>query len=235
MDTKTQALDVAEIPQEISGNNVRASWQFSLDNVRSAIAPYSPRAKEVLIRAFLWCIDEAHPVTKPDFAARVDSSDNTIYKIYTGKYTHPTTKETLQPSLNLIAAIEKFLDLEKKRFTMGKTDLVLTPTLKQIVTACDLARESQTIVFILGPSHIGKTWGTERYYVPANNHGHTIYTRMEAASGLGGMVRAMARSVGISDKGNTADLVSRIKKAVTKDMLWILDEVHLLAHTYRRG
>jgi len=236
MDTATKPPpEVTEIPQEILGNNVRASWQFSLDNVRSAIAPYSPRAKELLIRAFLWCIDDAHPVTKPDFAERVGSSDNTIYKIYTGKYTHPETKATLQPSDKLIDAIEKFLALEKKRFAGGKTDLVRTPTLVSIETACNLARESQTICFLVGPSHIGKTWALERAYTPENNHGNTIYTRMEAASGLGGMVRAMARSVGISDKANTADLISRIKNAVTKDMLWILDEVHLLAHTYRRG
>jgi len=58
---------------------------------------------------------------------------------------------------------------------------------------------------------------------------------MKAASGLGGMVRAMAHSAGISDKSNTADLIQRIKNASSPNTLWILDEVHLLANTYRKG
>ena len=221
--------------EPVAGNPVRASWNFSLDNIRSAIARYSPEAKEALVSAFLWCIDPAHPLAKPDFASRVGTSDNTVYKIYTGKYRHPETGDQLQPSADLIKAIHDFLALEKKRFEAGETHLVVTPTLKKIVTTCDLARESQTICFLIGPSHIGKTWALERHYTPQNNHGRTIYTRMKAASGLGGMVRALADSVGISDKGNTSAMIERIKNAVTKDMLWILDEVHLLAHTYRKG
>lgn len=226
---------LASIPQENLGNTVRASWPFSLDNIRPAIARYNAEAKDALVSAFLWCIDATHPVAKPDFAERVGSSDNTIYKLFTGKYVHPQTKETLQPSEKLIKAIQDFLALEKKRFNAGETQIVLTPTLNSIVTLCDLARESQTITFLVGPSHIGKTSALELHYTPNNNHGHTLYTRMEAASGLGGMVRAMAKSCGVSPKGNTADIIAAIKNAVTKDMIWILDELHLLAHTYRKG
>jgi DNA transposition AAA+ family ATPase len=56
---------------------------------------------------------------------------------------------------------------------------------------------------------------------------------LEAASGLGGMVRKIAESCGISDKSNTAMLIERIKRALTPNTLLILDEVHLLKHTYR--
>ena len=129
----------------------------------------------------------------------------------------------------------EFLSLEAKRFTLGKTEFVLIPTARKIITALDLARESQSIVFIYGPSHIGKTWAAELHYTPANNHGKTIYCRMKAASGLGGMVRAMANAAGISDKSNTADLIQRLKNATSPNTLWILDEVHLLANTYRKG
>jgi DNA transposition AAA+ family ATPase len=57
----------------------------------------------------------------------------------------------------------------------------------------------------------------------------------EAAAGLGGMVRRMAQAVGVSPDSNTASLVDRIKRALTPDMLLILDELHLLAYTYRRS
>lgn len=213
---------------------MRASWQFSLDSVRQNISYMPADAQEALVGALLWCNDALHPVTKPEFASRVKCSDNLLYKLYTGTYRSEDGKR-LNPSDDLVRNIQNFLELEKQRYLAGETQFVLTPTAKRIVTACDLARESQTIVFIVGPSHIGKTWATERHYTPDNNHGRTVYVRMKAASGLGGMVRAIAEELKISPNGNTADLIHRIKNALTKDMLVILDEVHLLAHTYRAG
>jgi hypothetical protein len=41
---------------------VRASWNFSLDKLRTNIAHCSPEGKEALVSAFLWCIDSRHPV-----------------------------------------------------------------------------------------------------------------------------------------------------------------------------
>jgi DNA transposition AAA+ family ATPase len=113
-------------------------------------------------------------------------------------------------------------------------DFILTPTAKKIHTACDLARESRTVVFVWGPSHIGKTWAVERYYTPRNNHGRTIYARMPAACGLTGMVRVIATALALSP-GSRADTIARIKAALTPDTLLILDECHLLAHTCRPG
>lgn len=221
-------------PQRNLGNTVRSTWQFSLDSVRQNIAYASPRAQAALVAALLWCNDPLHPLTKPEFARRVKCSDNLLYKLYTGTYKNEQG-ERLHPSEELISNIENFIAIEKERWLAGETQFVLTPTAHRIVTACNLARESQTIVFIVGPSHIGKTWATERHYTPANNHGRTVYVRLRAASGLGGMVRAIAESLKLSPNGNTADLIHRIKGALTKDMLLIIDEVHLLAHTYRKG
>jgi DNA transposition AAA+ family ATPase len=225
------AVDNSEIITSV-GAAYRASWPFSLDTIQQNISRYAPQAKQALIGAFLWCTDPLHPLPKPDFAGRVATSDNTLWKIFSGKYTHPETHQQLQPSEKLIHAIEQFLALEKKRWLMGETQLVITPTLKSITTLCDLARESQTVSFVVGPSHIGKTWALERHYTPNNNHGRTIFTRMEAASGLGGMVRAMAKSLSIADGGKITETRRRIKNALTPDMLWIFDEVHLLAKTY---
>jgi DNA transposition AAA+ family ATPase len=174
-----------------------------------------------------------------EFAQKVNSNKNTLYKIYTGKYRYPDTHakagQIIHPTEKLIKSVEDFLSLAKKRFLAGNTALVITPTLQSIVKLCDLARESQTICVLVGPSHIGKTWSLERCYTPNNNHGRTIYVRMDAASGLGGMVRVLAVALGISPKGNTADLIHRIENAITSDMLIILDEMSLLAHTYRLG
>lgn len=220
-------------PQPNAGDQVRASWPFSLHDVRTNIAQYSQAAQDALVSAFLWCIDSRHPMPKPEFARRIGYSDNLVYKLYTGKYMHPGTGEKMDVPSKLVKAISEFLELEKERFQGGQTQFVLTPTARKFITGCDLARESQSPVFITGPSHIGKTWAAE-YYTASNNHGRTAYARMQAASGLGGMVRRIATCVGVSDNANTAALVDRIKRALSPNMVLILDEVHLLTYTYRR-
>lgn len=233
------APEAPPIPQRPVGNTVRTSWQFSTDDIRRNTAEYGAEVQKLLIDAFLWCIDDSHPIAKPDFAARVESSDNTIYKIYTGKYVYPEGSakagQKIHPSEDLVANIQRFMEEERAKFDIQNKQFVLTPTAQMVVRAFKLAAESHTVVFVVGPSHIGKSWTLEYHVTPQNNHGRTIYVRMEAASGLGGMVKLIAIALGISPHSNTADLISRIKNALTKDMVLILDEVHLLANTYQKS
>lgn len=216
------------------GDNIRASWTYSADNIRANTAHMKPGETELLIALFRWCIDPRHPMRQEDAAARLGCSSQLIYQLMTGRYRNPD-KTLKGPSTEFMRNVREFLALEAKRFALGKTEFVMIPTAKKICTALDLARESQSIVFIYGPSHIGKTWAAELHYTPANNHGKTIYCRMKAACGLSGMIRAMANAIGISDKDNTINLIQRLKNASSPNTLWILDEVHLLANTYRKG
>ena len=213
-----------------TGNNVRASWNFSLHDVRVNMAHCSPDRRKLLIDSFLWAIDPRHPVTLAEFADAVGYDKTTVARIFQGKYTGPDGKRLAVPE-KMAKAAREFLARQKKRFA-GREEFVLTPTAQRIWTLLHLARESHTVAFVLGPSHIGKTWALENYAVQ-NNHGSTPYIRMKAASGLGGMVRAIATSVGVSDKGNTAQLIAYIKRAISPEMLLIFDELHLLMYTYR--
>lgn len=231
--SKALAPIPAEPPQPNVGSTVRASWNFSSDDIRANTAQYPESARSALLSLFMWCNDPRHPMAKPDAARRIGASDNLLYKLYTGKYRNEQG-EQLTPAPELVKSIQQFLALEKERFESGETEFVMTPTAKLLSDSCELARKSNTIVFTWGPSHIGKTWALERH-AASHNHGRTIYSRLEAASGLGGMVRQIATDCGISAKSNTADLVHRIKNALTKDTLLILDECHLLAYTYRKG
>lgn len=221
------------VPEAFSGDNVRASWPFSLHTIRTNMAHCSPDRREMMISAFLWCTDPKHPIRREEFADRVGYGANTIYKIYTGKYIHPASSRQMDVPVDMAENVRKFLDIERERFLGGANEFVVTPTARKVWMACDLARESRTPVFISSYSHIGKTWALEKY-TQENNHGRTVYCRMKAASGLGGMVRRLATSVGVSPKSNTEELTDRIKHALTKDMLLICDEVHLLSYTYRK-
>jgi DNA transposition AAA+ family ATPase len=216
------------------GDTVRASWKFSLDAIRTNIAYMSPEAKELLVWAFTWCIDPAHPLHFQEFADRVGYSANKFYKVYHGKDRHPTSGQLMDLSGAMIDALKKFRRLELQRAKLGRKKFVMTPTAKRVYMACDLARESQTPVILYGASHIGKTEAARQYCID-NNHGRSVLVELEAVSGLMGVLKAIAEKLGISPNANTPDLIARIKKALTPDMVLILDEVHLLANTYRKG
>ena len=237
--SKTPLLvtEANEIPEEqqsrYTGDNTRASWPFSLHTIRSNMSHCDPARREVMISAFLWCVDEAHPVAIDTFADAIGYAKNTVYKVYSGKY-RDVDGALLDIPDKMAAAARTFLDLARERYIGRGIGFVSTPTAAKIWTACDLARESQTPVFLFGRSHVGKTAALERY-AHDHNHGHTVYVRMKAACGLGGMVRRIASRCGISANSNTSDLIDRIKNALTPDMLLILDELHLLQYTYRKA
>lgn len=216
------------------GDTIRASWKFSLDAVRSNIAHCSAEAKDLLVWAFTWCIDPAHPLHFKEFSERVGYSDNKFYKIYHGKDRHPTTGELMDLSAGMVDALKKFRRIELQRAKLGRARFVMTPTAKKIFQACDLARESQTPVMLYGASQLGKTEALKQYCIE-NNHGRSVMVELEAVSGLAGVLKAMATVMGISPNATTPDLIARIKKGLTPDMLVVFDELHLLANCYRKG
>lgn len=215
----------------VPSDTIRASWNFSLDRMRADMSHYPTDHQDALIALFRWCIDDRHPMRRRDAAQRIGCSENLLYQLYTGCYRNPD-KSPRAPSEELIQSVVDFLKLEQKRYEAGSTEFVMTETAGMVFEACDLGRESQSPVILWGPSHIGKTWAL-RYYQSHNNHGKTVMCELEAASGLGGMVRKLADACGISDKSNTAALIERVKRALTPNTLLIVDEMHLLKHTYR--
>lgn len=221
-----------------AGDTVRASWNFSLDNVRANIKHLAAEARELLVWALTWCTDSMHEVRFEDFCQRVGYDRNTMWKIYSGLYRHPDwTKDNpkmMDASPKLISALKAFRKIEVQRALMGRPAFFVTPTAKRFFSACDLARESQTPVFVFGGSQIGKTEAARQYCIE-NNHGRTVLVELEAVNGLKGLLMAVAEKLGISPHANTPDLIHRIKKAVTSDMVIILDEVHLLANVYRKS
>jgi len=126
---------------------------------------------------------------------------------------------------------KEWLSRQKKQFK-GRAEFVMTPTARSIWDLCELARESKTIGWVIGNSHIGKTWALENYSVH-NNHGGSPFVRMETASGLGGMSAAIGRVLRTAEKGNTNDMKLAIINALSPDRLLILDEMHLLRLTYQ--
>lgn len=237
---ETASDDQASTEPGLVGNAPRQSWPVTLETLRANISHASEEAQELMIWCFLRCIDEERPLTLQEFAAQVSYDYSTLHKIVRGRYTRPVkpgeppSTERMPFPEKLVKNMREFRDLDAERKMAARSDFIVTPTAKRIFSACELARESQSPVFLIGPSHIGKTWALQ-YHKEKKNHGRTVYVRLNAASGLGGMVKAIAKAIGgISIKANTATLIQSIKRSLKPNMLLILDEVHELMYTYRK-
>jgi DNA transposition AAA+ family ATPase len=219
--------------ERVASDTVRASWNFSLDKIREDIAHFKPDEQEGVIALFRWCTDPQHPMRRDEAARRLRCSTELLYQLLTGKYRNPD-KSLKGPSPEFMKTLREFLALEAKRFSAGETQFVMTPTARKIYTAVELARESQTPVILSGPSQIGKTWAL-RHVTANENHGRTFMAELEAASGLGGMIRTIAEAcrVGSAERSNTAALIDRVKHALSPNTVLVVDEMHLLRHTYR--
>jgi DNA transposition AAA+ family ATPase len=227
-----QLIKQADTEITVPSDTVRASWAFSLDAIRQDTAHFAPDEQEALIALFRWCIDPLHPMRRDEAARRLGYSPDMIYQLLTGKYRNPD-KTLKRPSAEFMKKLRDFLALEAHKFEAASSEFITTPTAKKIFTACDLARESHSPVILYSTSHLGKTWAL-KHYAAHNNHGKTFLAELDAASGLGGMVRTLATACGVSDaKQNTGSLIERIKRALTPNTVLIIDEVHLLKHTYR--
>jgi hypothetical protein len=225
-------IEVPEVAETIqTSDNIRASWNFSLDKIRQSTLHYSAEAQDAIVGLFRWCTDDRHPMWRTDAAASLKCSPNLLYQLLTGVYRNPD-KSPRQPHPDFIRRVRLFLTDEMRKYESVESDFVETPTARKIFNACELARESKKPVILWGPSQIGKTFGLRRFQ-HKNNHGKTFMNEIEAACGLGGLVRGWAKSCAVSDNSCTTKLIERIKAAMTSDTLMIFDEVHLLKHTYR--
>jgi DNA transposition AAA+ family ATPase len=218
---------VEEVPEVYNpGDTVRASWNMRTDRCREAMQSkgYALEVQETMLALLLWCIDERHPVRRAHVADELGCSQNLIYQILTGIYEKPTKA--------LMEKIRVWLAGEQRKFGLSKDDFIISATAEKCFLACNLARTRRKPVILAGPSQIGKTEAL-RYDRAQNNHGKTFMAELDAASGHGGMVRTIAKACGLSPKRNTADLIESLRRILTPDTVLIIDEMHLLKHTYR--
>lgn len=220
----------------LSHNNaVAQSWRITLDQLQANLSHNSQEAIELFSWCYLWCIDEKNAVTLGEFANQVNSDKTVISRIVQGTYLTPDKARRMTISDRIMRAMQAFKSLAEERGKDVTTGFVMTPTAKRIWTACDLARESRSPVFIIGPSHIGKTWALAEY-TRTHNHGSTLLFRMKVASGRRGMVMPLAERTGYSERTATEDMLSGFKNAMKKrpNTLLAFDEMHQLIYTARK-
>lgn len=215
-------------------NKVSVSWNVRLSTLRANLAHNDDKNAELFVWCFLHCTSERAPMTRHEFASRIGFNHSYVYKIMNG--TNKDAKGTpIKMSAKFLEALQAFKKTEVQTARGAPSAKVIkTPTLQRIQFGCDIARESESPVFLTGPSQVGKTVAL-KHYTLNNNHGRTVYVRLAAAAGLNGMLRAIAKGIGgIGLKANNATILEGIKTVLRPGMLLILDEFHELLHTYRK-
>lgn len=225
---ETQSEKLAE--HKAKSLTPRATWNYSLDQIRRDTAEYGEDDRRLLAECFLFCIQEG--IAFREFCQKIKYDHTTVMRIYRGTYTNPNTGEKYGIPANMAKGMRAFLDMERKRQALGTTEFVETPTARRIFTACELGKESGTPVFLWGASHIGKTFALTQYS-RTHNHGRSPYVRIRPARGLAGFLETLAGALGVSSNDKRDALIARIKKAVKGIALLIFDELHELNLTSR--
>lgn len=218
-----------QLTQANGGNNARSSWPIAINSLRQNIAHMRPEAAQTVVDCFLYAIQ--HDISKAEFAAAIGTTDITIYKIITGRYTHPNSGSRLDLSPKMLEAMQQWLSAQRELHPSNTSvDFVQTPTAAKVWLACDLARESRTPVFLFGPSQLGKSVDLIEYR-DQHNHGRTLYVRISAASSLGKLLRSIAKVCGASAETTKDKMTDAICKGLSSNMIIIFDEVHELLLT----
>ena len=225
--THTQDKNEEEL-SNAEGNNARASWKMGGDQIMNATKHYPAPARDALRWFFFYCIDAG--ISRSEAATLVKVDPSTIYRVFMGTY-KDQNKKTILPK-TLITNIQSFRRIEGQRVSLGDVPFVLTPTAATIWKLCDLAVSSNRIAMIWGKSQTGKTTALLEYK-RKHNHGSTKYIRIEPSSGIHELMRQIGKECALSPRTSYERLKDRVVRAVDRNTLLIVDEIHELTFTYR--
>ena len=199
------------------------------DHIVKATKHYPEKARDMLRWFFFYCVE--NDISRKEAAELVKVDQSTIYRVLMGKYQDGKGKNIIPASL--ISNIESFRRIDERRVTLGDVPFVLTPTARKIWQICDLAVDSNRIASIYGKSQTGKTTALLEYK-RVHNHGSTKYIRIEPSSGIHEMMRQIGRECALSPKTSYDKLKDRVVRAIDRNTLIIVDEIHELTFTYRQ-
>jgi len=198
---------------KIPGDLVNQATQELADKPRSALRWLHSHA----VDANLSLEELAAMLKKPDGTTY---SRDSVYQALTGRRT-----ESGVGLDNFVEAIERLKIIIEERKTIIRSGFVETTLTRRIWKICDAALTFQKVMFIYGPSQIGKTTALEEY-ARQHNHGQTVYVRVPTGGTVSEFSKWLAVSLRISPQLNEFQLKERIFKAFDDRMLLIIDEAN---------
>jgi DNA transposition AAA+ family ATPase len=149
-------------------------------------------------------------------------SGDSVYQLLSGR----RTVEQMSKIIEAVQALEK---IERERQTITRAGFVETNLTKKIFQICDSARNFRKMMFLIGPSHIGKSTALLEY-ARRNNSGATIYLRAPAGGGKARTLYMLAEALNLPTYGSIVKLEIAILNAVDDTQIILVDEATQLLH-----
>lgn len=157
--------------------------------------------------------------------ALVEYSGATLSRLFAGKYEGALDK--------VVSQINTYLELEAERAKMKSDRFIENSIWTKVNALCNFAITRNAIVRLVGPSQIGKTYCLKEYMRRSNKQ--VCYVRVPAAPTLKLAVAAFAESVGVGSSLRVDEARQRVAKAVGRNTLLIIDELHELVMSGGKG
>lgn len=201
------------------------------DVVEAGIRKHNPEYHEVLRWWFRYSIERN--LTQTEAARTLGVDGGTYSKVFRGEYRN-AGGILLPPPAKMLSRIRVLKDQERENAEGRSKGRVMTPTVAEIHAVCKKAWTDQSIAFIFGESHVGKTYGL-LWFRDENNHGATIYVDLQGICGVQDLYRQFARALKISPDTPIAKLMPRIYAAIDRTNLVLVDEFHHITYAYQKG
>lgn len=157
--------------------------------------------------------------------ALVEYSGATLSRLFAGKYEGALDK--------VVSQINTYLELEAERAKMKSDRFIENSIWTKVNALCNFALLRNTPVMLIGPTQIGKTYCLKEYMRRSNKQ--VCYIRIPAAPTMKLAVAAFAEAVGVASSIREEDARLRVAKAVGRNTLLIIDELHELVMSAGTG
>lgn len=157
--------------------------------------------------------------------ALVEYSGATLSRLFAGKYEGALDK--------VVSNINTYLELEAERAKMKSDRFIENSIWTKVNSLCNFAITRNAIVRLVGPSQIGKTYCLKEYMRRSNKQ--VCYVRIPAAPTMKLAVAAFADAVGVGSSLRVDEARQRVSKAISRNTLLIIDELHELVMSGGKG
>ena len=222
-------MQTPEITADLFAAHPSQGMNRSADQVRQTCRVYADAGRvsdeglESIVRLF--ALGKGRGYSFDQTGGLIDYSGATVSRLFAGKYEGALDK--------VICAIDAYLELEAERAKMRSDRFIENSIWSRINSLCNFALTRNTIGRLVGPSQIGKTYCLKEYQRRSSRQ--VCYVRIPAAPTLKLAVAAFAEAVGVGSSLRTDDARQRVARAIGRNTLLIIDELHELVMSAGKG
>ena len=222
-------MQIPEVAADLFAAQPSQGMNRSADQVRQTCRVYVDQGRltdeglESIVRLFT--LGKGRGYSFDQTGGLVDYSGATISRLFAGKYEGALDK--------VVSQIDAYLELEAERAKMRSDRFIENSIWKRVNNLCNFALTRNTVTRLVGPSQIGKTYCLKEYMRRSSRQ--VCYVRIPAAPTLKLAVAAFAEAVGVGSSLRTDDARQRVARAIGRNTLLIVDELHELVMSAAKG